>query len=179
MVQIIRVYRMLCSIVSCFIVNWDMSRNPLIPILFLAIAVSFASSCSRCACTKGFLNVNLISFTDSEAVSVTLRRFEKNSQFQTPVDSVLISGVSNYGLDTLFLPTGFYLNSSNDYELFFSKANITIQISDIIEAQQDQNCGGLFGIGSDKVACVDQIVSYKQNGVSSKVYSGNLVYITK
>jgi hypothetical protein len=154
-----------------------MNRLVIFLILLGTISVLFISSCSHCACDKGFLNVNLVSFVDSEAIPIILLRFNKNSGFQRPIDSLEISNIDSYRGDTLFVPTSNYLSSLNDYELYFPTANITIQISDIVEAQQEQNCGG--SLGSAKTECVDQILSYKQNGILSQVYSNNTIYITK
>jgi hypothetical protein len=151
--------------------------RPIFFILLVTISGSFISSCSHCACAKGFLNVNLISFVDSEAIPVILRRFNKDSGFQRPIDSLQISNINNHSGDTLFVPTSNYLSSLNDYELYFPTANITVRISDIIDAQQEQNCGS--PVGSAKVECVDQILSYKQNGMLSQVYSNNTIYIVK
>jgi hypothetical protein len=156
-----------------------MMRLAIILMLFILLPDLFISCSTQCACDKALISFNLVSFTDSEANTIILRRFNKDGQFSSPLDSAQIFDTFNRSGDSLIVTSsnGPAMTSSNDYELYFPTTNITVKISDIIEDAQEEKCGGLFG--SSKAQCVNKILSYKQNGTLSQVYTNNFIYITK
>jgi len=147
---------------------------------FFVLSVALFS-CKDCPCIKAQLKFDLIGFSDSEADTIILRRFDLNGNFNLLKDSFLLHNNRYTRLnDTLKLVayTGDALLESNyNYEIFFPATGSLYRIFEINEPISYQNCGGIFA--TDKVACENVITSCNLNGVVTPVYFFNYFYIHK
>jgi len=156
-------------------------RNYYIYILSLIVLSVALHSCKECPCIKAQLKFDLIGFSDSEADTIILRRFDLNGNFNLLKDSFLLHN-NRYTRfnDTLKLVayTGDALLESNyNYEIFFPATGNLYRIFEINEAIAYQNCGGIFA--TDKVVCGNEIKSCNVNGVVTPVYFFHTIYIHK
>jgi hypothetical protein len=152
-------------------------RNLFIPLILTLTVASF--SCSDYSCTKASLIFGLTGFSDTEADTIIIRRFEKNDNINVK-DSFLIDHISfNRNNDTLKMgafPSTATLESDFNYELFFPETGKLIRITDIQEEQLEKK-RGLFN--SSKVGCENRITSYKKDGQISTSIEYNLTYIPR
>ena len=138
-------------------------------------------SCKECPCAPGQLKFDLIGFSDAEADTFIIRKFEPTGNFTNKQDSFLIDQVGTVRFhDTLkvvaypgtaLLPGGF------DYEIFFPASNNVFRITEINERMSTQRCGGLFA--TDKVGCANTITSFKLDGAIVNPWPFNNFYIHK
>jgi hypothetical protein len=148
----------------------------ILPVLVIAL-----SSCKECPCAPGQLKFDLIGFSDAEADTFIIRKFEANGNFNIKQDTFLIDHVGTVRFqDTLkivaypgtaLLPGGF------DYEIFFPYSNSVFRITEINERMSTQRCGGLFA--TDKVGCANTITSIKLDGNIVNPWPFNDFYIRK
>ena len=147
-----------------------------LPVLLLSFF-----SCKECPCAPGELRFDLIGFSDAEADTFIIRKFEANGTFNVKQDTALIDHVGTVRFhDTLMLvayPGTASLGRGIDYEIFFPASNSLYRITEIDERMSTQRCGGLFG--TDKVGCVNTIRSLKLNGTIVDPYPFNEFYIRK
>ena len=156
-------------------------RNHFTYIIFILLISSFLFSCKNCPCIKAQLKFDLIGFSDAEADTIILRRFDINGNFNMPKDSFVLDN-NRYARfnDTLKLVAfsgNALLESDFNYELFLPAAGSLVRITEINEVKSFQNCGGIFA--TDKVACVNEIKSCKVNGLTVPIYHFNNLYIHK
>jgi hypothetical protein len=132
-------------------------------------------------CVKGELKYKLIGFTDSEAETIILKRFKKNSsivkdssvfnpnnpiRFERFADTLLMVAFTNNAL----------LYSENDYQLIFPAAGKPVTITEIEEEQQYM-IKSIFR--PTKEGCSNSINSCKIDGQISKPVFPGLISITK
>jgi hypothetical protein len=153
-----------------------------IRILFIPVVLALAVtsfSCSDYSCTKATLIFGLTGFSDTEADTIVIRRFEKNDNI-TVKDSFLIDHISfTRNNDTLKMgafPSTAILETDFNYELFFPETGKLIRITDIQEEQLEKK-RGLFN--TRKVGCENRITSYKKDGQISTSIEYNLTYISR
>lgn len=148
-------------------------------ILFTLVSCITLTSCSTYSCSKATLVFNLVGFSDTEADTIIIRRFEKNNSI-TAKDSFLVDHISfQRNRDTLRMgafPSTATLESNFNYELFFPETGKLIRISDIHEEQSEKKTG-LFN--TDKVGCENRLLSYKKDGQLIPVNEFNYTYISR
>lgn len=129
----------------------------------------------------GELKFDLIGFSDAEADTFIIRKFEANGNFNVTRDTFLIDHVGTVRFqDTLklvALPGNALLPGGFDYEIFFPGSNSVFRITEINEQMSTQRCGGLFA--TDKVGCVNTITSIKLDGAIVNPWPFNDFYIRK
>ncbi len=125
-----------------------------------------------------------VGFSDTETDSVILKKYEKNTNFNTAIDSVIMTKMnSSYEKtgDTLQILTlyggGDYpLDIHYDYEVSVPLAGKLFQLSDFVETQTEMK----VGISMDKQVCTNPITAYTLN---EKIITGardyHLIYLTK
>lgn len=136
-------------------------------------------SCS-CPCAKAELTFGLVGFSDSEADTIILRKFNKNSNFTSLKDTVAfwVDEIRFDRSNDTLLPVAYtsdaVLESAFDYEFYFPQSQSLFRISEIKEEKEEQNCG-IFS--ANKVGCSNVITSCKINnttfvmpGVLSGIY---------
>ena len=145
-----------------------------------SVALLFVLYSCTCPCIKADLRFELIGFSDTEADTIIIRKFEKNNSFNLLKDTVLIDNIqfARFG-DTLFMTSytsNVLLESFYDYELFFPQSQDNFRVAEIMEEASEQNCG-IFS--ANKVACVNQITSCKINNLVTPVNFPNKMYVRK
>jgi len=149
-------------------------------IIFLAlILILSVTSCEK-QCIKANLRFGLVGFSDSEADTIILRRFTKNSP-SNPQDTFFFKQIEfsrrSDTLDMMGIPIDSYLESNYNYELFFPEGGRLITISDILENKETMT-KGLFNC--TKEACINTITGYTVNGqFSNSIIDSELIYIKK
>ena len=122
---------------------------PIKYLLLILCCFILSPSCRRkCPCNPASAPIQLVSFLNSEIDTIIVRRFIKETNFQTLQDSVLLDNSNcSYivrGTDTLELATSNLIGritSSFDYEVYIPSVNSLIKISDITEQLTEGNCG--------------------------------------
>jgi len=151
-----------------------------VSIFFLSVLLIAFPSCKECPCVPGSLRFDLIGFSDTEADTFIIKKFEANGNFNIKTDSFFIDHVryrrSNDTLKLVAYPGTAVLEGRSDYEIFFPASNSLFRITEISEQKSTQNCG-LFS--TTKVACVNPIRSFKMNGTLMNPYPFNDFYLRK
>lgn len=146
--------------------------------LLLGVSV-IVISCSDYTCSKASLQFGLVGFSDSEADTIVVKSYTKNSS--TLVDSIPIYHINfNRASDTLKMaafPGTALLESKFDYEIFFPEANKTIRVTEIEEEQLYLKKKGLFS--TTKEGCENHIMAYRLNGQIKNVPQFNLTYFPR
>ena len=156
-------------------------RNYCVYILSLFILSVTFLSCKECPCSRAQLKFDLIGFSDSEADTIILRRFDLNGNFNLLKDSFLLNN-NRYARfnDTLKLvayTSDALLESNYNYEIFFPATGGLYRVFEINEAISYQDCGGIFA--TNKVGCLNDIKSCNVNGVVATIHPFNNIYIHK
>ncbi|MEO8769897.1 MAG: hypothetical protein ABI402_07425 [Ferruginibacter sp.] len=151
-------------------------------IIFLFItAILFYSCCHKVDCEKYSLKFVLISFTPEEMDTLIFRKFDANSNFTNPTDSMLTNSIdlfynSTHG-DSVALETynstnfKFQMQSGFDYEIFIPGAGRLIKINNIIENQTEvKHCD----ISDGNHGCTNPVPLYKVDG---QAQTGEYFYI--
>ena len=132
----------------------------------------------RVPCDNGNIKLGFIAFSDTATNSVIIRQFKKTSDFQTLVDTVLITQTSiayKKSHDTLqveysfnkkngYTSSTYGLTSEYDYEIYLPAIDKIFRISDIDEEYKMQK----KGFTSDNSSCDNYIKAYSING--QKIY---------
>jgi len=127
-----------------------------------------------------------IGYSTSELDTVIVKRFAKGSNFSQQLDSFAYTAatvVYSQSGDTtkiVIWQGDQQFTGDSDWQVTIPADNRTIKITDITIPKGEQHCGGLFG--TDKVLCVNPIVSYKKDGVVTTFKPnsfGNAIYIKK
>lgn len=137
--------------------------------LYLCIILLFGIVCSSCIadvpCGRAFLNINMISFPNSETDEMIIKKFIKGSGFATTVQTFTINRNNSWYYqrpgDTLEIGNVFGndggLTSDFDYELNIPTTGVVYRISDIEEKKNSRKWT------LKKVYCLNNITSYKLN----------------
>ena len=148
-----------------------------------AVFVILLCACGKDPCTPSIgLRLAFVSFTDAEADTVILTQFAKGTQFNQPMDSILIDTTVMRFFnrnDTLFpasLLSRTLMVSQYDYRVFVPALNKTYNISDIVEEQKELKRGFL---SSTKESCINPIRSYVLNGQTITLSNFNEVAYLK
>jgi hypothetical protein len=149
--------------------------------LLVFIVFTLLSISCQTPCVKGDLRYKLVGFTDAEASTIILKRFQKNS---TVVKDSFVFNPANpirfeRFADTLFMiayTSNALLYSENDYQLIFPAAGKTVTITEIEEEQQYMT-KSIFNL--TKKGCGNVINSCKIDGQFTKPAFPGLISITK
>jgi hypothetical protein len=146
-------------------------------LLFTISLSAILISCGEYQCSKADLRFGLIGFSDAEADTIVLRRFDKTGNFNSPLDTFLLTNISfNRRSDTLVMgafPGTALLQSDHNYQIFFPQGNTLISVTEIAEEQRS-----IRRSFTDKVGCVNFIQSCKLNGQLTPINSNDL-YLRK
>ena len=150
-------------------------------ILFLIIVFVLAITACEKQCIKASLRFSLIGFSDSEADTLILRRFNKNGSLFFLQDTFLFKQIqftrSDDTLDMAGIPINSYLESNYKYEIVFPETGTLLTISDILEDKQTMT-KGIFNC--TKEACVNSIIGYTVNGqFSNSITDLDIIYLKK
>lgn len=133
-------------------------------------------SCKEYQCTKADLRFGLIGFSDTEADTIILRRFDKTNA-TLPTDTFLLINIQfERRSDTLSMvafSSNALMQSDYNYEVFIPQAVSLIKVTEVNEEQRSIKLGLM-----DKVGCVNFINTCKLNGQLNPV-SSNDVYLRK
>lgn len=135
--------------------------------LVCIIVLGLLSSCKTVPCVDSNTTLFFVSFPDAQTDSIVLRKYVKNSNFNTIVDSTIITKNNSYyenSNDTLHILTSnggdYVLDIQSDYEVYLPFANKLFQISNFVEKQTEMK----VGLSMDKTQCINPITSYTLNG---------------
>ena len=137
---------------------------------------SLLISCNDQPCSKADLSYRLIGFSDAEADTIILRRFEKNSLVVkdsfvfNPANAIRFARFGDT-LSMVAYPGYAVMDSDHDYEVFFPGASRTISVTAITE---DQSYGHY-----KKTQCVNEIKSVKVDGLPGEFFFSNGIYLKK
>lgn len=127
--------------------------------LFILLA-----GCWKTPCAKADLHFGLISFQDTEADSITIRKFIKAGNFATLLDSVITDISFTRNNDTLEVAT-YSINSAlfgdYDYQLYFPVSGNVYSVTEIHEEKSEIG-NSIFN--TNKMGCGNIITSLKLNG---------------
>ena len=144
--------------------------------IFLALStITLLFSCKEYQCSKADLRFGLIGFSDAEADTIILRRFDKTNP-TTPKDTFLLTERFKRRSDTLEMvafSSNALMQSDYTYEIIIPQSGSFIRIIEIAEEQRSIRLGL-----TDKVGCVNFITSCKLNDQVTSV-SDNDVYLKK
>ena len=149
-------------------------------IICLVLIISLSAiffSCSEYQCSKADLRFGLIGFSNAEADTIVLRRFDKTGNFNSPIDTFLLTNINfNRRSDTLEMvafPGTALMQSDYNYQVYFPGSATLIKVTEINEEQRSIRLGL-----TDKIGCINFIISCKLNDQVTPV-SNNDVYIKK
>ena len=150
---------------------------------FILFVIIFSSCGRRVPCIEPHPILNFVSFSDAETDSLILRRYVRNSNVDSLVDSTIISrnnSMYEKSNDTLHILTAvggdYPLDIQFDYEVYMPLANKLFQINNIVQQQTEMN----IGISLDKNVCINPIKSYVLNGqIISGAYDYHFIYLKK
>jgi len=147
-------------------------------LIALILIVAGLSSCGSYPCAKHpGLQLNFVSFTDTEIESFHIIRYTKGSQFRDKVDSLIVdSGRARFNRrnDTLFLvmlSQEVFLTSNYDYRITLPSVPREYLITEIVEEMQSAR-KSLFARTQDM--CINPIRSFSLNGVKYTATSWSL-----
>lgn len=131
--------------------------------LFLIGVIVLLNACCQqklCIGVNQMNEIQLIHFTPGEANSIVVKRFQKNSDFSTLVDSFNTVAADSQGNDTsLVVYMGSTLNVNFDYKIIFPSIQKTYLLTDF--SVKEQECNSCFPLGHDHFTVLD---SYLVNG---------------
>ena len=134
------------------------------------------NSCSEYACTSGELRIGLKGFSDTEADTIIVRRFFRNTAQLK--DTFLVDHIGfRRNLDTLEIvatPGIIFPTTEFDYEFYFPEAGKLFKLTNITEEQRYIK----KKIGS-KVGCVNNIKSYMLDGLQINTTGFSKTYLKK
>ena len=147
-------------------------------IFCISIIFLFFSSCYSYPCITGELRFGLIGFSDADADTMIIRRFEKKSIQQK--DSFFINdNVYKRYADTLKIvasTSAVVLSPEYDYHIYFPGPDILLNISNITEEKVSVR----KFIGGTKEGCINRITGYTINDVRVNIFSGyDRIYFRK
>ena len=144
--------------------------------IFLALsAITLLFSCKEYQCSKADLRFGLIGFSDAEADTIILRRFDKTNP-ATPKDTFLLTERFNRRSDTLEMvafSSNALMQSDYTYEIIIPQSGSLIRITEIAEEQRSIRLGL-----TNKIGCINFIRSCKLNDQSTPI-NDNDVYLKK
>lgn len=144
---------------------------------YITVIVLFAFfSCTYpCAPSQG-LRMNLIGFTQQEANTIILKKYEKGKGFTVQIDSLVIdSNVTRFELRNDTLKIAYSSSTANllskyDYLIRIPSTNSVFYITEMNEPQQEGRKSRY------KVMCMNGIQSCKINGAATPIRSDHLYF---
>ena len=146
-------------------------------IFSIFFALTFFNSCTEYACTSGELIIGLKGFSDSEADTIIIRRFIKNTT--SLKDTSLVNHIGfrrNFDtLEIVAMPGIIFPTTEFDYEFYFPESGKLFKISNIIEEQRSIK----KKLGGTKEGCINNITSYTLNGQDVTTTGFSRTYLKK
>jgi hypothetical protein len=161
--------------------------------LIILISAIVFTSCSRTVpCSNQYVTPAFVGFKFSELDTLIIRKYKKDDNYLTLLDTVLITtdstilskGSSN---DTTIVLLNHisgeekYIFPDNDWEIYIPARNMLVSMSNFVSPQTDHKCT----LGGDLCpGCLNPINSFLQNGQNvmpqySKIpYTGGDFYMT-
>ena len=161
--------------------------------LIVFISILALTSCNRTVpCSNQYITPAFVGFILSDLDTLVVRKYKKDDNFNTLLDTALIisnsnvlsSGSSN---DTTIVLLNYisgeekYIFPDHDWQIYIPAKNMVVSISKFISPQTDQKCV----LGGDLCpSCSNPINSFIQNGQQvipqyGKIpYSGGAYYLT-
>lgn len=134
--------------------------------LSLIVITFILSSCGKCPCADSDLNPNFIGFNTSEVDTIIIRKYSKNNNFSTLIDTAFFDDKNSFNInkrnDTISFPVrigGFSIDKKFDWVLFLPSINRNFKISNIVSPQVSLPC-------PNKIQCVNPINSLNIDGVN-------------
>lgn len=147
------------------------------PILFLAMLFSFASCCETVQCDPWRASeITTINFTDTELKILYVKKFSKNSNFSSAVDSMSLNSGNDYNLvagtantiNIMLYVNGitprFPIEVGYEYEFFFPNGNIVRRITELNDVSSDDR---YCFTGFAKNVCYNRLNSLQIDGKAS------------
>ena len=150
-----------------------------IPLIVLFII----SSCSKtCFCTDNKLSLGYVAFDGTETDTIILRRYDKNSNFNRLIDTIVITDQNttfNNRQDTLTIHANAEsttLRSFYNYILYLPALNRSDSIRGIYEARDREE-----GSHNMDCNCINRVLSYQLNRDTVQVVdpASPFLYINK
>ncbi len=146
---------------------------------FIIVFILFVTACEK-QCVVPELYFSLIGFSDTEADTIILRRFEKNNS-STPIDTFafhqLVINRSNDTLEIASMPVNLSLRTEYNYEIYFPEGGRLITVTNIIEEKRSSN-KGLFNCNKEQ--CLNGITGYTVDGqFSTAIVGWQFIYLKK
>ena len=141
---------------------------PLVYRLLSLLGIIFSiSSCVKCPCIDYYIGPNFIGFNPSEVDTVIIRKYSKNNNFNTLIDTAFFDNKTSFQIqksnDTIsfpYSPGNFSIDKNYDWILFLPSINRIFKISNIVSPQVSLPC-------PNKIQCVNPINSLNIDGVIS------------
>ena len=146
--------------------------NSLIGALLIFVSCNYP-----CAPSDG-LRMELTGFTQQEADTIILKKYEKGKGFATQIDSLVIDGnVTHFALSNDTLKITSTISTTNllskfDYQIRIPSINSVFTITEMDEPQQEGRKS------TNKIMCMNSIQSCKINGVATQI-SFDMLYLKK
>ena len=139
-------------------------------LIALVSALGLGSCSKTCFCNTATLSLNYVSFDPAETDTIVLRRYTKNSQFASLLDTATLNArnaVFSFRKDTMSVHSdtvGLQLYSYYDYILYLPALNRRDSLSGIYESHETQEGGRDL-----ECTCVNRILSFYLNRDTLKV----------
>jgi hypothetical protein len=132
--------------------------------LFIIILIVILQGCSRdIECSDPPINISFISFTANTLHNIIIRKFDKDSHFQSLVDTLQVSAangnISNRGdtSDLSLYNPNYHLKAAFDWQIFIPGINRTISITDINKLDKNGKCAAM----QTNCFCDDEVLGLK------------------
>lgn len=143
----------------------------------ISISLIFFNSCSEYPCTSGELYIGLKGFSDTEADTIIIRRFFRNTAQLK--DTFLIDHIGfRRNLDTLEIVATqgiIFPTTEFDYEFYIPEAGRLFKIFNIIEEYRSIK----KKLGGTKEGCVNNITGYTLDGMPVNTTGFSRTYLKK
>jgi len=149
--------------------------------MLIVLSIYFTSCCYEIQCTNSGVVVRSIAFpqfTTDQIASIVIRRFNQNSNFQKPIDSLLINSansvINSAVSDTPVVQLNFqikYITPGYDFEIFVPSTNTLAKITNILQPPSQENACSYSEV-PEHSSCSNPITSVTVNGVLQN-YGGN------
>jgi hypothetical protein len=136
-------------------------------LLLTTIFFFILTSCGKCPCIDGSINPAFVGFNPSEVDTIIFRKYSKNSNFNTLIDTVFFDDKTSFQIqksnDTINFPSrtgNFSIEKNYDWVIFLPSINRNFKISNIVSPQVSLPC-------PNKIQCVNPINSLNIDGMVS------------
>jgi hypothetical protein len=140
----------------------------------IATSISLYSCCKTIDCNTGRINeITAVNFPRQDLINFSIKKFNKNSNFTQPIDSMILSQGADYKLVPIATDTTniifdklvlrFPIEAGYDYEVFFPNGNTLRRVTEVTENKTSEK---FCNTGFAKNICYNNISSLKIDGVT-------------